>query len=194
MPIKSPSTSEQALLFARNFFKHPKMLGSLIPSSPFLTDKLLDQLDWASARVIVEYGPGVGNMTEAILKRMNYGARLVAIEMNEDFVQFLNKNFYDPRLHVEQGSAEDVDKVLERLGYPHADYVVSGIPYSTMPPAVRDAILRKTYQVLRPEGGAFIIYQFTRAVLPYLKQVFGYVQQDFEPLNILPARIFYCTR
>jgi phospholipid N-methyltransferase len=63
-----------------------------------------------------------------------------------------------------------------------------------MPPAVRDAILRKTYQVLRPEGGAFIIYQFTRAVLPYLKQVFGYVQQDFEPLNILPARIFYCTR
>jgi len=194
LPIKSPSTSEQALLFARNFFKHPKMLGSLIPSSPFLTDKLLDQVDWASARVIVEYGPGVGNLTEAILKRMNYGARLVAIEMNEDFVQFLNKNFYDPRLHVEQGSAEDVDKVLERLGYPHADYVVSGIPYSTMPPAVRDAILRKTYQVLRPEGGAFIIYQFTRAVLPYLKQVFGYVQQDFEPLNILPARIFYCTR
>jgi len=192
--IKSPSTSEQALLFARNFFKHPKMLGSLIPSSPFLTEKLLDQVDWASARTIVEYGPGVGNMTEAILKRMNFGARLVAIEMNEDFVGFLQKSFYDPRLHVEQGSAEDVDKVLARLGYPHADYVVSGIPYSTMPPAVRDAILRKTYQVLRPEGGAFIIYQFTRAVLPYLKQVFGYVQQDFEPLNILPARIFYCTR
>jgi phospholipid N-methyltransferase len=133
-------------------------------------------------------------MTEAILKRMNYGARLVAIEMNQDFVGFLNNNFYDPRLHVQHGSAEDVDKVLAELGYPHADYVVSGIPYSTMPPAVRDAILRKTYQVLRPEGGAFIIYQFTRAVLPYLKQVFGYVQQDFEPLNILPARIFYCTR
>lgn len=194
MLIKSPSTSEQALLFARNFFKHPKMLGSLIPSSPFLTEKLLDQVDWASAKVIVEYGPGVGNMTEAILKRMSYGAKLIAIEMNEDFVHFLNKNFYDPRLHVEQGSAEDVDKILARLGIPHADYVVSGIPYSTMPPAVRDAILRKTYQVLRPEGGAFIIYQFTRAVLPYLKQVFGYVQQDFEPLNILPARIFYCTR
>jgi phospholipid N-methyltransferase len=191
---KSPSTSEQALLFARNFFKHPKMLGSLIPSSPFLTEKLLDQVDWGSAKVIVEYGPGVGNMTEAILKRMNYGARLVAIEMNQDFVGFLNNNFYDPRLHVQHGSAEDVDKVLAELGYPHADYVVSGIPYSTMPPAVRDAILRKTYQVLRPEGGAFIIYQFTRAVLPYLKQVFGYVQQDFEPLNILPARIFYCTR
>lgn len=194
MLIKSPSTSEQALLFARNFFKHPKMLGSLIPSSPFLTDKLLDQVDWATARTIVEYGPGVGNMTEAILKRMNFNARLIAIEMNGDFVEFLGKSFYDPRLHVEHGSAEDVDKVLARLGYPHADYVVSGIPYSTMPPAVRDAILRRTYQVLRPEGGAFIIYQFTRAVLPYLKQVFGYVQQDFEPLNILPARIFYCTR
>ena len=51
---------EQLLLFARNFLKHPRMLGSLIPSSRFLIDEVLQAVDWANARVIVEYGPGGG--------------------------------------------------------------------------------------------------------------------------------------
>jgi hypothetical protein len=72
-----------------------------------------------------------------------------------------------------------------------ADYVISGIPYTTMPPALRDQILRKTHSVLDPNG-AFLVYQFTRAVLPYLQQIFGSVYQDFEPFNVMPARLFYC--
>jgi hypothetical protein len=46
--------------------------------------------------------------------------------------------------------------------------------------------------VLHPEG-ALLVYQFTNTVLPYLKSSFGSVRQDFQFLNILPARIFYCT-
>jgi hypothetical protein len=42
-------------------------------------------------------------------------------------------------------------------------------------------------------GGAALVYQFTRAVLPYLKSHFRQIDQDFEPRNILPARLFYCT-
>jgi hypothetical protein len=38
------------------------------------------------------------------------------------------------------------------------------------------------------------VYQFTRAVLPYLRDVFPQVQVEFEPRNIMPARLFYCRR
>jgi hypothetical protein len=38
------------------------------------------------------------------------------------------------------------------------------------------------------------VYQFTRAVLPYLREVFPHVHQEFEPRNIMPARLFYCRR
>jgi hypothetical protein len=31
-------------------------------------------------------------------------------------------------------------------------------------------------------------------VLPYLRQVFPHVHQEFEPRNIMPARLFYCRR
>ena len=46
------------------------MLGSVIPSSRFLVNDLMAQVDWDRARVVVEYGPGVGTITQHILKRM----------------------------------------------------------------------------------------------------------------------------
>ena len=58
---------------------------------------------------------------------------------------------------------------------------------------IRGAILRESHGLLHPEG-AFVVYQFTRAVLPSLRRTFARVQQDFELRNILPARLFYCTR
>ena len=87
--LSKPSRSEETLLFAKNFLQHPKMLGSLIPSSRFLIDRLLSRVDWKRARTIVEYGPGVGTITAHILSRMSPDARLVVFEMNEDFVRYL---------------------------------------------------------------------------------------------------------
>jgi phospholipid N-methyltransferase len=148
-------------------------------------------VDWGRARTIVEYGPGVGTITGQILARMKPQTRLVVFEMNEDFVRYLNRTFPDPRLHVVHGSAENVQRELERLKLDGADYIISGIPFTTMPKELRDQIMRESRAALKP-GGAVLVYQFTRAVLPYLRSHFPRVYQDFEPLNILPARLFYC--
>jgi phospholipid N-methyltransferase len=191
VPAQSTSRSEQILLFGRNFIKHPKMLGSLIPSSRFLVNKVLGEVDWARARVFLEYGPGVGTFTTEILRRMRSDAVIIVLETNVDFVRYLRGKIHDDRLHVVHGSAAEADAALARLNLSHADYVISGIPYTTIPPEIREVILRKTHEVLHPNG-AFLVYQFTRTVLPYLQQVFGRVQQDFEPLNVMPARLFFC--
>ena len=71
MLASKTSRSEETLLFAKNFLQHPKMLGSLIPSSRFLVGRLLGKIDWERARTIVEYGPGVGTITAHILARGN---------------------------------------------------------------------------------------------------------------------------
>jgi phospholipid N-methyltransferase len=97
----------------------------------------------------------------------------------------------DERLHVIHGSAADADAALARLNLRQADYVISGIPYTTMPPEVRETILRKTHSMLPPTG-AFLVYQFTRTVLPYLQQVVGLDHPEVEPLNVMPARLFFC--
>ena len=110
--------SERFLLFGRNFLKHPRMLGSVIPSSRFLVNRLLAPVDWTRARVIVEYGPGVGTVTTEILRRMAPDAVLVAIETNADFVRFLRRRIHDPRLRLVHGSAANADDESRVLAPP----------------------------------------------------------------------------
>lgn len=184
---------EERFLFARNFLQHPQLLGSLIPSSRFLVERLLRKINWTRARTVVEYGPGVGTFTGPILASMRPQARLVVFEMNEDFVAYLGRKYPDPRLHVVHGSAERVYWELARLKLSGADYIISGIPFTTMPMELRESIMRQSRAALNP-GGAVLVYQFTRAVLPCLRAHFSQIDQDFELRNILPARLFYCTQ
>src|SRR5882762_10592914 len=186
---KHPSRASQFFLFACNFVKHPNMVGWMLPSSPFLVDEVLKQVDWEKARVIVEYGPGVGTFTTKVLERMRPDATLIALEINPDFFKFLGKSLRDPRLHLVQESAADIDAVLSRLRISDVDYVISGIPFKTLPHALRDTIVRKTHSVLKPSG-TFLVYQLSSVVLPYLEKVFGRVSRDVELLNVIPARLF----
>ena len=118
-------------------------------------------------------------------------ATLLVLETNQEFVDFLRQSLPDPRLRVVQGSAETVQAELDRLGLPAADYVLAGIPFSTMSATSRESVLRNSTEALSPRG-AMLIYQFSSRVLPDLRRVFSDVECDFEPLNILPAKLYYC--
>ena len=192
MPKSRPLLNGQRLLFARTFFRHPLMLGSVIPSSRFLIREVLDPIHWGRAQVIVEYGPGVGTITGEILARMRPNATLIAIETNPDFVRYLRSTYPDERLHVVQGSAADVRTILRDHGFESASYIISGIPFSTLPAPARERILRDTRAALEP-GGSFLVYQFSARVLADLKRIFGDVERGFQLLNILPAHLFFCT-
>ena len=191
--LRKPSRSEETLLFAKNFLQHPMMLGSLIPSSRFLIGRMLAKVDWTRARTIVEYGAGLGTITSHILSKMAPDARLIAFEMNERFVRYLERSFTDPRLHLVHGSAENVEKELERLNLDGADYIISGIPFNHMRFEMRERITRQIREVLNP-GGEVLIYQFTRTVLPHLRTNFDNVYQELE-LRMFPfAMLFHCTQ
>lgn len=192
-PSKDSGPFRQVMLFARNFIKHPNLVGWVLPSSRFLVNEVLKQIDWGKARIIVEYGPGVGAFTTRLLERMRPDATLIAIEINSEFSQHLRSSIRDPRLQLVNGSATEVCSILERFGHAQADYIVSGIPFKSIPHPMRDEIVRETYSALSPKG-TFLVYQFSGAVLPYLERVFGRVSQGFELRNILPARLFFCGR
>jgi len=181
-----------ARLFATNFLRNPYMLGSVVPSSRFLVDAVLAAVEWPRARVLVEYGPGVGTFTTEILRRMHSDATLVAIETNPEFVQFLCKRLTDPRLILEHDSAQNVQRVLARRGIPWADYVVSGVPLGSMPKPLQSAIAVASRDTLGPTG-QMLVYQFTSRTLPVLRQTFRFVRRGFELRNFPPAQLFVCS-
>ena len=192
MPSNVRSQITEMLLFAANFIRHPHMLGSIIPSSRFLVNQVLEPIDWEGTQVIVEYGPGVGTFTAEILRRMRSDATLLAIETNSDFVRFLQRSLPDRRLHVVQDSAAEVQAILQRLGLRQPRYIISGIPLGSMPEPVRADIVGKTRAALAP-GGTFLVYQFTARVLPVLQRTFGNVRRSIERRNLPPAQLFTCA-
>ena len=179
--------------FLRGFIKHPVMVGSIIPSSRILIDKMLAPVDWENTRLFVEYGPGVGTFTRPILDRLGPDARLIAIDTNADFIEYLKCDIDDPRLIAVAGSAADVDQIIAAHGFDHADYILSGLPFSTLPPGVGDAIGAATASVIRP-GGAFLVYQFSPKVRDFIAPFFERIERGFEWRNLPPATLFWAYR
>ena len=185
--------SSQVLLFARNFLKHPRAVGSIIPSSPFLIRSMLSQVRWPAARVVVEYGPGTGNVTREILARMAPDATLISIEMNEEFVRNLSQRIHDPRLRLVRESAANVRDVLRRNGFESADYIISSLPFANMPITLRSQILWESSQALGPDG-AMVLYQYSPRLESSLEPIFERVDRDLVLRNFPPALCYRCSR
>ena len=179
--------------FLRGFLKHPVMVGSIIPSSRVLIEKMLGPVDWENTKVFVEYGPGVGTFTRPILEKLGPDATLVTIDTNADFTRYLKDSIDDPRLVAVNGSAADVEKILADRGFDKADYVVSGLPFSTLPPGVGDAIAEATAKVIR-SGGAFLVYQFSPKVRDFIAPHFEHIERGFEWINVPPATLFWAYK
>ena len=179
--------------FLRGFLKNPVMVGSVIPSSRLLIEKMLRPVDWENTKVFVEYGPGVGTFTRPILEQLGEDATLLTIDTNADFTKFLKESIDDPRLVAVTGSAAEVEKILADRGFDKADYVLSGLPFSTLPPGVGEAIAAATAKVIRP-GGAFLVYQFSPKVHDFIKPHFERIKRGFEWVNVPPATLFWAWR
>ena len=184
------STARQSLEFFKGFLKNPREVGSVIPSSRFLTRRTLDCGDIAHARVIVELGPGTGVLTRHALQRMRPDARLVAIEISSDFVEVLRKEMPDPRLYIHHGSATEIEAALEKVGETKADLVMSGIPFSTLEHGVGFATLQAAKRVLSRDG-RFVAYQFRSVVKDLGEPVFGARPETHSGFwNVPPMKIY----
>ncbi len=177
-------------VFFKGFVKHPVMVGSIIPSSRYTIAKMLGPVKWAECRLFVEYGPGVGTFCRPVLERLRGDGSLIVIDTNPDFIDYLQKTIRDSRFTAVHGSAENVEAIVRANGHDHADYVLSGLPFSTLPDGVGPEIAAATHRVIRP-GGAFLVYQFSAAARDYMARHFARIDQGFELWNVLPVRLFW---
>ena len=191
-PVPARRPSQQAL-FLRGFLKHPVMVGSVVPSSQRLIQQMLSRVEWDKTKLFVEYGPGVGTFCQPILDRLAPDATLIAIDTNPDFIEHLRDEIRDSRFIAHLGSAADVQAIIAEHGFESADYVLSGLPFSTLPPGVGESIASATQDVLRP-GGAFLVYQFRARVRDFLAPHFKRIDHGFEWWNVPPAHLFWAWK
>jgi phosphatidylethanolamine/phosphatidyl-N-methylethanolamine N-methyltransferase len=177
-------------VFFKGFVKHPVMVGSIIPSSDRTVKKMLAPVDWDNMKLFVEYGPGVGTFCQPVLDRMRPDATLLVIDLNPDFIEYLRKTIRDSRFIAVHGSAADVNEIIAQFGFQHADYVLSGLPFSTLPNNLGPVIADATARAIRP-GGAFLVYQFRARARDFMAPHFKRIDHGFEAWNILPCHLFW---
>ena len=179
---------DEHLPFLQGFLRRPQQVASVMPSSRFLERRLVSLAGVRSAQLVVELGPGTGGTTRALLAALPAGARLLCIELDADFAALLRRET-DPRLIVHHGSAEQLDEVLRAHGLAAPDVVISGIPFSIIPPAVGARIIESIRRALAPSG-CFLAYQVRGTVAELAEPVFGEPDTTLELLNLPPVRVF----
>lgn len=190
MPNNKPHNgmSRERLRFFREFLKHPLQIGSVIPSSRFLEQRLLKTAGLASARTIVELGAGTGGTTHAILHAMSSQARLLSIEINPLFYELISA-IHDERLIAHHGSARALKEILAMHGLGAPDVIISGIPFSTMSEDDGSEVLAAVASALNANG-RFVAYQVSDRVTALCEPFLGAGRRQLELLNIPPMRVF----
>lgn len=178
--------------FLGQFLGGNKHVGAVWPSSRFLVAQMVKPIDFAQAKLIVEYGPGTGNITRKLLSKMLPDAKLIVFEINESFMAGLNK-IDDNRLMVFNVPAEKVAEVLEHHHFGSPDYVVSSLPLAIIPENIVAKILSGTYALLKA-GKPMIQFQYSPTSLSRLKKVFDRVEIKFAPINVPPALVYVCWK
>jgi phospholipid N-methyltransferase len=181
-----------AFYYLKTFLRDEKV-ATVHPSSRFVVKRVLKELALKDAKVVVEYGPADGVITKEVLKHLPHDGTMIAIERNLDFYNALKSEIKDPRLKAVHGDVQDVERIVKGLGFDHVDRIFSGIPFSFLTPAGRDALLAATARTLN-HGGRFVPYQFTTHLIPLLKRHFHKVEVGFEIINLPPVFVFTCVK
>jgi len=186
----SASAPHPLALFFREFLNHPGMIGAIVPSSRRVIETMLSRVDWAHTKLFVEYGPGVGTFCADILDRLPPDGTLLVIDTNPVFIDYLRRKFTDSRFIAVNGSAAEVGSIVAEHGFSEADYVLSGLPFSTLPAGVGEAIADGTHKVLKP-GGAFLVYQYSSYIVRLVEPLFERIDRKLEWLNIPPCMMHW---
>jgi len=177
------------VLFLRSMISHPREVGAVWPTSRWAVRDLLDMGDLPRARTVVEFGIGTGVYTSEILKRLPPDATFLAFEIDPDLASAAAARLDDPRLQVINDSAENVE---DYLGGAKADFIVSSVPFTSLPVDMRHSLLDAARGALAP-GGRMLVLQYSTTVLPDLQRLFPSIRRRLSPLNIPPAFLFACS-
>jgi phospholipid N-methyltransferase len=147
---------EHVLIFKR-FLRNPRTVGAVSSSSRALARQMVSAIPTDRPVTVVELGPGTGAFTDAIVRRVAPGSRILAFEIEPLFVSRIRERW--PSVDCVETSAEHLEQVVRERGVGAVDHVVSGLPYASLPAAMTEQVIDGVARTLRA-GGTFTTFQY----------------------------------
>lgn len=177
--------------FLKQFWKERKVVGALSPSTRFLGEKMMENVDFDNSKFIIELGPGTGVFTDIIIDRMHPEAKLLVFELNESFYKSLADRIKDPRVQIIFDSAEFIEKYVEEGQI--IDVVISSLPLMVFPEELRKNVVHASHKCLKPEG-KYIQFQYSLQSKKLLESIYKDVSVKFTMKNFPPAFVYTCNK
>lgn len=194
------ATLVDAAVLMLEFARKPSLVGALAPSSQHLAAAVTATIPDYGDPVVVELGPGTGAFTEAIQARLGTRGRHIAVELNPRLATLTASRHR--AVDMVHASADTLPQILADRGIANADFIVSGLPWVSMPAPVAEATLDAARNVLAP-GGAFTTFGYTLVRgLPPGRRFRRMLTTRFEEVvasravirNLPPAFVYYVRR
>lgn len=163
-------------------------MGAIAATGKYAARAMAARIPIGSQLPVLELGPGTGSITRAILERGVPPERLVSIEYNSEFCDYLREQF--PRVNFINGDALDLNRTLEGTPWREFSAVISGLPLLNLSKSVRAEMI--TGALAHCEPGAPLV-QFTygaRPPVPAMKDMFSVTLEELIVRNVPPAWIY----
>lgn len=125
--------------FLQAFIKNPLKVGAITPSSPELAREMMKGIEPDENNIILELGVGTGAITKIIAEIVPDDNSYLGVEIDRNLVNSLNVKF--PRMTILRGNACELEKLHKKTGLGKVSYVISCLPFVSMPNDVGDKIL-----------------------------------------------------
>lgn len=140
--------------------KNPLHIGAIAPSSTYLAAQMLHGLPLCSGKSILELGVGTGPFTKALHQILPADIPYLGIEREAGFMHSLRHRY--PHFHFVCGDAGDALQIHAESGLPKVNCILSGLPFASLPEAVRNNILDAIDDFMA-EGCLFRNFQYVHA-------------------------------
>ena len=182
IPAEKTGFLAQKIDFFRSFLKNAGSIGAIAPSSDALATAMTEYfLLYKKPLRILEVGAGTGVFTKKIIENMPAGSHCDVVELDQSFCE----KYLQPQF----GSRSDVTihaySVLDAPLAEQYDYIVSGLPFHSLPIELVDNILKLYVKILKPTG---ILTYFEYAFLPSLKQSALFIKSKEDYLEFKAKR------
>ena len=177
--------------FIKESLKSLKEVGTILPSSKSIVNKMIQPIDFSNNITIIELGSGTGVITKKILDKMNSKSNLICFETNKKFYEELKK-IDNKKMTLLNQSAELMESYLNDNEIIKIDYIVSSVPLVTLPKKVTNNILEKSAKILNKHG-ELIQLQYSKLLKKRLEKHFNTINTKFTAAYYLPAFIYICS-
>ena len=186
---RRPGLADKAR-FLKTLIASPRLTGAVAPSGRALARAMATATGSPPKGLIVELGPGTGPVTQSLIETGIAPRRLVLVEYDAGFCQFLKKRFAPAK--VIEGDAYDLPRALAPFkGRPIAA-IVSSLPLLNQPPPRREKLIADAFALMGPSG---VFVQFTYGLLsPIPREIcvnrYSAVRSRPILLNLPPAFVW----